>query len=65
MRWLVVVIGVVLIAVGVVWALQGFNILGGSVMSGRTMFAVIGPIVAVVGLALVGYGALRRRAPSA
>ena len=65
MRWLGMVIGVLLLALGIVWTLQGLNILGGSAMSGRTMFAVIGPIVALVGLALAGYSALRRRAPTA
>lgn len=64
MRWLWVVTGVLLLAIGIVWALQGLNVLGGSVMSGRTIFAVIGPIVALVGLALAAYGALRRRAPT-
>ena len=45
--------GVLLIAVGLVWTLQGVGILGGSVMSGSTMWAVIGPIVAIVGVYLI------------
>ena len=45
--------GVLLIAVGRVWTLQGVGILGGSVMSGSTMWAVIGPIVAIVGVYLI------------
>ena len=49
----VLVGGVLLIAVGLVWTLQGVGILGGSVMSGSTMWAVIGPIVAVVGVYLI------------
>jgi hypothetical protein len=47
------VLGVVLVAVGVLWTLQGLGIVGGSVMSGSTMWAIIGPIVAVVGILLV------------
>ena len=45
--------GILLIAVGLVWTLQGVGILGGSVMSGSTMWAVIGPVVAVAGIYLV------------
>jgi hypothetical protein len=35
-----------------VWTLQGLGVLGGSVMSGVTLWAVIGPVVALAGLAL-------------
>jgi hypothetical protein len=63
MRWMWLIIGVIAVAVGLVWTLQGLNVLGGSVMSGHTIWAVIGPIVGVVGLVLVTIG-LRRRAPT-
>ena len=45
--------GILMIAVGAVWTLQGVGILGGSVMSGSTMWAIIGPIVAIVGIYLI------------
>lgn len=45
--------GVLLIALGLVWTLQGVGILGGSSMTGSTMWAIIGPIVAIVGIYLV------------
>lgn len=54
------IIGVVLAVAGAIWALQGFGVIGGSFMSGSTVWAVIGPIVAVAGLALVVAGARRR-----
>jgi hypothetical protein len=54
--WVSVVIGVLLVLAGAVWALQGFDVLGGSAMSGKSMWAVIGPIVAVVGLVLLVMG---------
>ncbi|NUO35690.1 MAG: hypothetical protein HOQ27_11590 [Dermatophilaceae bacterium] len=47
-----VIIGVVLVAMGVLWTLQGLGYVGGSVMSGQVFWAVIGPVVAVAGLAL-------------
>ena len=52
MKIAMLVLGVVLALLGVLWFLQGVNVLGGSVMSGKTMWAVIGPVVAVVGIAL-------------
>ena len=59
--WPFVVPGVILIAVGLVWTLQGLNVLGGSAMSGSTLWAVVGPIVAVAGIALIWFGVARRR----
>lgn len=46
-------IGIVLVLVGLLWAGQGFDIIGGSAMSGKTLWAVVGPVVALVGVALV------------
>ncbi|MFM6847729.1 MAG: hypothetical protein ACKOVB_01320 [Terrabacter sp.] len=47
-----VVVGGILLAMGVLWTLQGLGYVGGSVMSGQVVWAVIGPIVAVAGLGL-------------
>ncbi|GHJ48026.1 hypothetical protein Cs7R123_53680 [Catellatospora sp. TT07R-123] len=60
MRWVWAGIGILLVLSGLVWTLQGLDVLGGSVMSGDRTWAVIGPITAVVGLVLVGVG-LRKR----
>ena len=56
MKPLRVAVGAFLVLVGVVWFLQGIDVLGGSVMSGVTLWAVVGPIVAVVGLYLAVSG---------
>jgi len=61
MKWLLIVGGVILLGAGVVWTLQGLAILPGSVMSGVTFWAIVGPIVAVVGLVLLVLGLRRRR----
>ena len=45
---------------GTLWTLQGLDLLGGSVMSGVTIWAIIGPIVAVAGLALIVVGVRKR-----
>jgi len=63
MRWVLIVVGVLMLVSGLVWTLQGLDVLGGSAMSGETIWAVIGPIVAVAGVVLVGLG-VRRRVPS-
>ncbi len=57
----VIVAGVLLIVVGAVWTLQGLGYLPGSVMSGVTFWAVVGPVVAVVGLVIIARGWSRGR----
>jgi hypothetical protein len=52
-RIVLAVIGVAAVVAGVVWTLQGLGYVGGSFMSGATMWAVIGPVVAVAGLVLI------------
>ena len=52
--------GILLFLVGVLWTLQGLDILGGSGMSGVAIWAVIGPFVALIGI-VVALGARRRR----
>ena len=60
---LLVGVGLVLLLAGVIFALQGAGVIGGSTMSGVTIWAVIGPVIAIVGLALAVVG-LRRRLAS-
>jgi hypothetical protein len=48
--------GVLIVLVGAVWTLQGIGVIGGSVMTGKTMWAVIGPIAVVAGLLLALLG---------
>jgi hypothetical protein len=45
--------GILLIAVGLLWTLQGVGIIGGSAMSGSMTWAIVGPILAIVGIYLV------------
>jgi hypothetical protein len=53
------VLGVLLVAVGLLWTLQGLGVVGGSAMSGVRLWAVIGPFVALLGIVLA-LGARRR-----
>ena len=60
---LLVAIGVAAAVAGIIWTLQGLGYVGGSFMSGVTVWAVIGPVVALAGLVLlVIAGRARRRA---
>lgn len=53
-------LGVLLILVGLTWTLQGLGLLQGSAMTSVTFWAIIGPIVALVGALLVA-GSIRAR----
>jgi hypothetical protein len=55
--------GLLLVVVGAVWTLQGLGYLPGSVMSGVTLWAVVGPVVALLGLVLAVRGLTRRGRP--
>jgi len=60
MRKGLVVVGGLLVLAGVTFGLQGMGVLGGSAMSGKTLWAVFGPVIALVGVVLVASG-LRAR----
>ncbi|MGL5910348.1 MAG: hypothetical protein ACRCZP_10135 [Phycicoccus sp.] len=51
-RPVAIVVGGVVVLVGLVWTLQGLGLLEGSPMTGVTLWAVVGPVVALVGAAL-------------
>lgn len=59
-RYLLLAIGVVLAAIGLIWTLQGLGYLAGSPMTGDAVWAIIGPLVAGFGVA-AAYVGLRRR----
>ena len=49
-------LGILLVLVGALWTLQGLGVVGGSAMSGVTLWAIIGPLVVLAGAALVVTG---------
>ncbi|MDR7381808.1 hypothetical protein [Promicromonospora iranensis] len=51
-----IVLGVVLVLMGTVFTFQGLGYLAGSAMTGVTLWAVVGPILAVVGVVLIVQG---------
>lgn len=56
-----VALGALLLLVGAVWTFQGLGYLEGSPMTGVAVWAVVGPLVAGFGVALMIVGARRRR----
>ncbi|HET8989238.1 MAG TPA: hypothetical protein VFN43_12040 [Humibacillus sp.] len=56
-------LGILLVLVGALWTLQGLGVLGGSAMSGVTLWAIIGPIVVLAGIALALSGRRRGTKP--
>lgn len=55
-RVMLVGTGFVLTLAGVIFTLQGVGVLGGSVMSGVTFWAVAGPVIALAGVTIAALG---------
>jgi hypothetical protein len=58
---LLIAVGVLVTLAGVVFALQGFNVMGGSAMSGSSIWKILGPLIAIVGLVILSVGLRRGR----
>jgi hypothetical protein len=58
MRWVLVIVGGLMVLMGGVWTLQGIGVLPGSFMTGQTFWAVAGLLTLVAGAALC-YAATR------
>ncbi|HEY5362232.1 MAG TPA: hypothetical protein VIJ82_31875 [Streptosporangiaceae bacterium] len=61
-KGLLIAVGTLAAIVGVVFALQGFGVIGGSMMSGTTLWSVLGPLIALAGLIIAGAGVRQGRA---
>jgi hypothetical protein len=53
MRWLKALVGIVFVVFGLLWTLQGLNVVRGSFMSGQTTWLVIGIVLALLGVWLL------------
>lgn len=60
-RIIVVIVGVVVALFGLLFALQGFGVVGGSPMSNTTTWSVLGPVIALVGIGIAVAAARRRK----
>ncbi len=61
MRIVLNVFGVLLTLLGLVWILQGLNVLLGSMMSGHIQYSILGLVVGIIGIAMLVYANRRPR----
>ncbi len=62
--WLPIAGGLLAVVLGLLWTLQGLDVIDGSVMSGVSFWAFVGPVVALAGVVLIVL-AMRARRPKA
>jgi hypothetical protein len=60
LRWIAKIIAVLTALAGVVWFLQGVNVLPGSYMTGDPQWAVNGVIAVLAGAAIFWFASRRR-----
>ena len=60
MRPLLIALGAVMVLMGAIWTFQGLGYIQGSAMSDQTLWAILGPLLAGFGVAVV-LVAVRRR----
>jgi uncharacterized integral membrane protein len=53
MKWILWIVGVVLVLMGAVWFLQGINVIPVGFMAGQPQYVILGLIIAAVGVALI------------
>ncbi len=61
MKWLFNVLGVLLAAFGILWILQGTDVLKGGVMGGHIQYAFLGLVALVAGIVLLAFANRRRK----
>ncbi|MEH0933428.1 hypothetical protein [Micromonospora sp. CPCC 205558] len=59
--WLPLTLGLLAVVIGAVWTVQGLGYVSGSLMTDEKIWAVLGPILALAGLALIWLGLRSRR----
>lgn len=53
-------LGILLLVAGIVWILQGLNIVRGSFMSGQAFWGAMGVLCVLAGAAMLYFGLIRR-----
>ncbi|MFC0005374.1 hypothetical protein [Micromonospora siamensis] len=61
--WLTLTLGLLAVVVGAVWTVQGLGYVGGSVMTDQRIWALLGPLLVLVGLVVLWRGLRSRRRP--
>lgn len=61
MKWILNILGVLLALIGLIWILQGVNILPGSFMSGHILYSFLGILLGAIGIGLMFFANRRSR----
>ncbi len=61
MKWLLSIVGIVLALLGAFWVLQGIGVVARGFMAGHIQYAVLGIVVAILGIGLVVFANRPRR----
>jgi len=56
-----VTVGAIVAILGAIFTLQGLGFIGGSAMTGSTLWAILGPIIGVAGIVIAVFGLRRGR----
>jgi predicted RND superfamily exporter protein len=48
-------VGLIVAVFGLIWALQGFGVLGGSPMTNTTTWSIVGPITVLIGIVIAAF----------
>ncbi|TDC31078.1 hypothetical protein E1211_23120 [Micromonospora sp. 15K316] len=59
--WFLLTLGLLAVVIGAVWTVQGLGYVEGSVMTGERIWVVVGPVVALAGVAGIWVGLRTRR----
>ncbi|MFR9775261.1 hypothetical protein ACL02O_04285 [Micromonospora sp. MS34] len=59
--WFRLTVGLLAVVLGALWTVQGLGYVDGSVMTGERIWAVIGPVLVLIGLLALWYGMRARR----
>ncbi len=65
MKWFLDIVGGIVAVMGIVWILQGTNILKVGFMAGQMQYALLGIVAVLVGIALIVYANRSQHTPSA
>ena len=60
MRALLIALGAAMVVMGAIWTGQGLGYIGGSPMTDQTIWAILGPLLAGLGVGLMVVAARRR-----
>ncbi|HEV2797318.1 MAG TPA: hypothetical protein VGV65_06825 [Nocardioides sp.] len=60
MRALLIALGAAMVVMGAIWTGQGLGYIGGSPMTDQTIWAILGPLLAGLGVGLVVVASRRR-----